>query len=664
VRRVSLPTYPFARTPHWIEPGAAPAASPRPEAPAAAEAAEAADGALDVPQRLSAVVEQVAGVELDSDAEAAWAELDFDSLDLTQLAIALRREFDAEVSFRDLMERHTSPRALTAWLRANARGGAASASTDGPTAAAQDSPPEESGTRAGPSTRIERSTDALDGLEPAQRAYLETFVRDYAARTAGSKASVQANRSRLADPRVVSGFDPAWKEIVYPIVTDRSRGSRLWDIDGNEYVDFTNGYGSIFFGHSPDFVTEAVREQLDKGIEIGPQSVLTGEVAQLFCEVTGNERVAFANTGSEAVMAALRVARTVTGRDKVVMFEGAYHGVNDEVVSRAGAGGRGLPGAPGIPRSHVSEVIVLPYGEEDSLARIQELGPDLAAVLVEPVQSRRPALQPKDFLHELRRLTAAHGSALILDEVVTGFRTHPAGIRALYGIDADMSTYGKVVGGGYPIGVLAGTPRFLDTLDGGAWRFGDDSVPEVGVTFFAGTFVRHPVALAAARAVLRRLRAEGPGLQAERGERMTRLAADANERLRRLRAPLQVESFYSVAFMRAEAGQRWASLIYAGLRHRGFHIWEGFPFFLTTSHTDEEIDGFVTALAEIVAELLEVGLLQPSEDSPDAEAAPGSEAPAPGARLGRRRDGTVAWFVPDVERPGKYREYSQPHQPR
>ena len=660
-RRVSLPTYPFARTVHWVEPGAPqPTAATTESAPDEASAAAPAD----VSDRLCTVVEQVAGVELESDADEAWAELDFDSLDLTQLAIALRREFDVDVSFRDLMERHTSPRALTNWLRANVRGGPAQDSAADEPERADEAPAVEAGTRAGPSTRIERSTDARDRLEPAQRSYLDRFVRDYAARTAGSKASVQSNRAQLADPRVVSGFDPAWKEIVYPIVTDRSRGSRLWDIDGNEYVDLTNGYGSIFFGHSPDFVTEAVREQLDKGIEIGPQSVLTGEVARLFCELTGNERVAFANTGSEAVMAALRVARTVTGRDKVVMFEGAYHGVNDEVVARPGPGGRGLPGAPGIPRSHVGEAIVLPYGDDASLAKIEELAPELAAVLVEPVQSRRPALQPRAFLHRLREITAAHGSALVLDEVVTGFRTHPAGIRALYEIDADMSTYGKVVGGGYPIGVLAGSARFLDTLDGGSWQFGDDSVPEVGVTFFAGTFVRHPVALAAARAVLRRLRAEGPGLQTERGERMTRLAEAVNANMQALGAPLRVESFYSIAYMRTESGQRWASLIYAGLRHRGFHIWEGFPFFLTTSHTDQEIDDFVAALSDVVTELLEVGLLEPRDAAATPVESATASAPAPGARLGRRPDGTVAWFVPDVERPGKYRELSGRRQPR
>ncbi|PIE22243.1 MAG: hypothetical protein CSA62_13120 [Planctomycetota bacterium] len=665
-QRISLPTYPFARTRHWVEPGERrPTEASQSDDPLAGEASSSSKSPSDIPDRLRDVIEQASGIELCVDSDEAWAALDFDSLDLTQLAIALRREFECEVTFRDLMERHSSPRALSTWLGANTAASTETSSEDSPEPEPNEQPndePTEGGmpSRSGPSTKIERSTDTLDGLSPEQRDFLADFFRDYATRTAGSKASVQANREKLADPRVVSGFDPAWKEIVYPIVTERSRGSRLWDIDGNEYVDFTNGYGSVFFGHSPDFVTEAVREQLDKGIEIGPLSALTGEVAQLLCELTGNERITFANTGSEAVMAALRIARTVTGRDKVVMFEGAYHGVNDQVVVRPGPGGRGMPGAPGIPRSHVGEVIVLPYGEDASLAQIEKLGSQLAGVLVEPVQSRRPSLQPKEFLHKLRLITKEQDSALIFDEVVTGFRTHPGGIRALYGIDADMSTYGKVLGGGYPIGIVAGSHRFLDTLDGGAWQFGDDSIPEVGVTFFAGTFVRHPIALAATRAVLRRLRAAGPELQAERGQRMTRLTETINAEMQRLNAPVQVESFYSVAYMRVANGQRWSSLIYAGLRHRGFHIWEGFPFFLTTSHSEAELDSFVQALSEVVSQLMQVGLLQ-SEAAPTPEKGPA--APVPGARLGRRPDGTVAWFVPDEEQPGRYRELPEQDPP-
>src|SRR4029077_8135823 len=156
-----------------------------------------------------------------------------------------------------------------------------------------------------------------------------------------------------------------WKEMVYPIVTERSQGSRLWDVDGNEYVDMTNGFGSILFGHRPDFVIRAVSEQMEKGFEIGPQSPLAGKVAELLCRMTGMERAAFCNTGSEAVVAAIRTARTVTGRDKIAMFTGAYHGIFDEVLARPAVRGgvpQAQPIAPGIPQARTDNIIVLEYG--------------------------------------------------------------------------------------------------------------------------------------------------------------------------------------------------------------------------------------------------------------------------------------------------------------
>jgi glutamate-1-semialdehyde aminotransferase len=209
--------------------------------------------------------------------------------------------------------------------------------------------------------------------------------------------------------------------------------------------------------------------------------------------MVGMERVAFCNTGSEAVTAAIRVARTVSGRDTIAVFAGAYHGIFDEVLVRP-AGGRSMPIAPGIPLDMYHNVVVLEYGSPAALEYLHEHGADLAAVLVEPVQSRRPELQPREFLHEVRRLTEASDTALVFDEVVTGFRTHPGGAQAIFGVRADLATYGKVIGGGLPIGLVAGRREYMDALDGGGWEYGDDSMPEVGVTFFAGTFVRHPLA--------------------------------------------------------------------------------------------------------------------------------------------------------------------------
>jgi glutamate-1-semialdehyde aminotransferase len=174
---------------------------------------------------------------------------------------------------------------------------------------------------------------------------------------------------------------------------------------------------------------------------------------------------------------------------------------------------------------------VLTYGAPESLDWVREHARELAAVVVEPVQSRHPALQPAEFLKELRSITEASGTALVFDEVVTGFRMHVAGMQHLFGIRADLATYGKVVGGGLPIGILAGTPRFMDALDGGMWAYGDDSYPEVAPTFFAGTFVRHPLVMAATLAVLRHLEAEGPKLQDGLTARTARLVDRLNAEL-------------------------------------------------------------------------------------------------------------------------------------
>ena len=369
-------------------------------------------------------------------------------------------------------------------------------------------------------------------VTPQQEQGLQRLMEQYVRRTAKSKAMTQEHRFPLADPRVVSGFRSQWKEIVYPIVTMRSKGSRLWDVDGNEYIDILNGFGPIMLGHRPDFVEKAIEKQLHEGFEIGPQTPLAGEVAKMFCDMTGNERMTFCNTGSEAVMAALRVARTVTRRNKVVLFAGAYHGMFDEVLVKGfkkGGVPQSAPVAPGIPREKVANVTVLDYGTDESLAWIRQNAKDLAAVLVEPVQSRHPHLQPLEFLQEIRKITEETGSALIFDEVVTGFRVHPGGCQALFGIRADLATYGKVVAGGMPIGILAGKAQFMDALDGGAWQFGDESYPEAGVTFFAGTFVRHPLTVAAVKAVLKHFKEEGPALQEQLSQKTAGMVERINE---------------------------------------------------------------------------------------------------------------------------------------
>ncbi|MGH6824035.1 MAG: aminotransferase class III-fold pyridoxal phosphate-dependent enzyme, partial [Methylocella sp.] len=370
-----------------------------------------------------------------------------------------------------------------------------------------------------------------------------------------------------------------------------------------------------------DFVREALIAQIGQGFELGPQTPLAGEVAKLLCDLTGNERMTFCNTGSEAVMAAMRIARTVTGRNRIVYFAGDYHGQFDEVLARGGVRegvARVFPIAPGIPAESIANITILDYGTPESLAWLERHVHELAAVLVEPVQSRRPDFRPRQFLEALRDLTAKAGTALIFDEIVTGFRIHPGGVQALFGIRADLVTYGKVAGGGMPIGILAGKAAFMDALDGGFWQYGDDSYPAAGVTFFAGTFVRHPLTLAATAAVLKHLKAAGPSLQQRLSERNGRLVDDLNAVFERHGVPADIHHFSSIFYLKFPAEYHFASLFYYLMREQGIHIQEGFPCFLTTAHDDADCAKIVAAFDAASAQMMAAGLFGRTPESAPA----------------------------------------------
>jgi amino acid adenylation domain-containing protein len=461
------------------------------------------------------------------------------------------------------------------------------------------------------------------GSTPAQRWHLEHLTARYTAKTRRSKSLTQQYRSVLADNRAAAGFRFSTKELTYPLIAADSSGSGFRDVDGNRYVDLTMGFGVNLFGHRPDFLHQALLAQLEQGIQIGPQTALAGEAATLFCDLTGQERVAFCNTGTEAVMAALRLARAVTGKRKIALFEGSYHGQFDGTLGvRAGAGrNEARPIAHGIADAAVADLLILDYGNPASLETLRAHRHELAAVLVEPVQSRRPELQPKAFLQALRALTQEAGIALVFDEMITGFRLHPRGAQGYFGIQADLSTYGKVLGGGMPIGAVAGRAAFLDAFDGGFWRYGDDSFPAVDTTFFAGTFNKHPLAMAAAKAVLGHLKQAGPGLQEN-------LNARSDAFFRRLDALLQAEgaplalawcgSQFRFRMQDKVAGKAasHAELFFHHLPEQGIFIWEGRNCFLSTAHGEEDLARVETAAASALEEMRGGGFLAPAADGP------------------------------------------------
>ncbi len=447
-------------------------------------------------------------------------------------------------------------------------------------------------------------------LQTQNDQYLKEFIQHYNQRTNTSKEISQKIRPFLADNKASSLFSLPLKEISYPIVGKRSSGCKLWDVDGNEYIDFIMGYGVNLFGHNPPFIKQAIEEQLEQGIHLGVQSEIVGEVAELICELTQMERVAFSNTGTEAIMTAIRIARTVTNRNKIALFSESYHGHFDGTLVEAQiANGtvHTVPMAPGIPPNIVKDVLVLEYGNPQSLDIIKNHESELAAVLVEPVQTSNLSLQPKEFLQQLRQLTKDGGIALIFDEMVSGFRIHPGGAQAWFGIEADLATYGKVVGGGMPIGVIAGKAIYMDVIDGGMWNYGDDSYPQAKRTFFAGTYCKHPLAMAAARSVLKHLKNYGFSLQQELNRRTSDLAAELNSYFEARRLPIKIEYFGSIfgfttspTFSTSEdsaSPNLRQLLVYYNLLYKGILL-RGNGGFLSTAHTDEDIKSLIQTVQD------------------------------------------------------------------
>ncbi|XBS67978.1 aminotransferase class III-fold pyridoxal phosphate-dependent enzyme [Acerihabitans sp. KWT182] len=439
--------------------------------------------------------------------------------------------------------------------------------------------------------------------------YLADFIPRYTDKTARSKQHAADVRRIIADSRSGIGFKPSVKEMLYPLVCQGFSGAEITDIDGNGYVDMTMGFGAHLFGHQPDFIINALRERLTRSFGLGTRDETALAVAELITELTGMDRVAFVNSGTEAVMNAVRAARAFTRRDHVVIFTTSYHGHWDAVLATPGDvpcafGARAL--SVGIPHNMVADVSVLAFGSEAALEFIEKHGHRIAAVMVEPVPTRDPRLALADYLRQLRTITANHGTLLIFDEIVTGFRVHPAGIQGLFGIKADIVTYGKTLGGGMPLGVIAGRGNTLDAIDGGDWSFGDDSYPATEATFFGGTYFQHPLSMTAAHATLIALKSQGMALSQTLAKKTDLLAARLNQLFHERRLPITACSFSS--FFRLMHRENF-DLLYYNLLLRGIYIWEWRCWFLSAAHETTHMDRVVDAFRESLDELAEHRLL-------------------------------------------------------
>jgi len=445
---------------------------------------------------------------------------------------------------------------------------------------------------------------------PDQQHHIETLIKTYTQKTARSKQLTAQYRSVLADSKASVGFRLSIKEMLYPIIGQSTQGSQLVDVDGNTYVDITMGFGVHLFGYRPEFLTNALLNEAHSGLQLGPRSPIVGETAALIAELTGHERVAFSNTGTESIITAIRIARAATGKSKIVLFKGAYHGHSDYTLVEANVpneDGLLIPVTPGIPANILDNTLVLEYGDASALETIQKEHHNIAAVLVEPIQSRRPELQPVEFLKALRELTQNLDIAFIMDEMITGFRAHPGGVQALFGIKADMATYGKIIGGGLPLGVIAGSKRYMDHIDGGMWQYNDNSYPQVERTFFGGTFCQHPTSLATALAVLKHLKQQGPDLQDQLNKKTAYLAEQLNQFFINENIPIEVVYFSSLFRFKFSGNM---DVLFYHLILQGIYVWEWRNCFLSTAHTDTDIETIIQAVKQSIHDMKKSGCLK------------------------------------------------------
>ena len=309
----------------------------------------------------------------------------------------------------------------------------------------------------------------------------------------------QFNRAKKLFPGGVNSPVRAFQAVGgQPLFIQRGEGPFLYDVDGNRYIDYVLSWGPLILGHAHPDIVQALEEALIRGTSYGAPNPLEIELAELIMRFMPNlDMIRFVNSGTEATMSALRLARAYTKQNKIIKFEGCYHGHADLLLVQAGSGVAtlGLPDSPGVPAATVQDTLVARFNDLDSVELLfnQFIG-EIAAIIIEPVAGNMGVIPPVDgFLKGLRDLTIQYGALLIFDEVMTGFRVHPGGAQTLYDIKPDLTTLGKVIGGGLPVGAYGGRKEIMEMI------------APAGSVYQAGTLSGNPLAMSAGIATLRKL---------------------------------------------------------------------------------------------------------------------------------------------------------------
>ena len=393
-----------------------------------------------------------------------------------------------------------------------------------------------------------------------------------------------------------------------PFFVDRAAGSRIWDVDGHEYIDYVGSWGPAILGHAHPVVVAAVENAARCGVSFGIPNPLEVEMAELICDwVPSIQKVRMVNSGTEATMSCVRLARGFSGRDKIMKFDGCYHGHVDALLVKAGSGAltHGRPDSSGVPQSFADLTISLPFNDIETVrAAFRQNEKQIAAVMVEPIPANAGLYFPAgDFLAALREECTRHGALLIFDEVMTGFRVARGGAQVLYGVRPDLTALGKVIGGGLPVGAFGGRAEIMDQLspDGGVYQ--------------AGTLSGNPLAMAAGLAQLRELdRIDGWALLEERGAELESATRAALKKNKAAAIFHRIGSMFCLFFAAGPIGdlagaqrsdlKKFAGFFHACLQNGIYFAPSQFETgFISTAHTAEDIERTAEVVSEALAAL-------------------------------------------------------------
>jgi glutamate-1-semialdehyde 2,1-aminomutase len=388
----------------------------------------------------------------------------------------------------------------------------------------------------------------------------------------------------------------------------RGQGARIFDADNNEYIDYVCSWGPLILGHSHPQVVAALRQVIERGTSFGAPTELETTLAKMICAaIPSIEMIRFVNSGTEATMTALRLARAFTGRDKVVKFAGCYHGHADGLLARGGSGlaTLGIPDSPGVPLSYAQNTLIAPYNNPEAVRQLFQRYPEeIAAVIVEPVAANMGVVPPQPgFLSNLRELTSEFGALLIFDEVITGFRVGYGGAQTLYGVTPDLTCLGKIIGGGLPVGAYGGRREIMEL------------VAPLGPVYQAGTLSGNPLVMTAGIETLKVLGQPGvyeelEAKSASLAAGLARVAAEAGITLHISR----VASFLTVFFTAKpvvdyESAKEADTNLFRSFFHRllaeGIY-WPASQFeaaFISLAHKEEDIQATITAVAKALSSL-------------------------------------------------------------